>query len=88
MAGVALVLLLLVPRFQPATGTLVVVVSGKTTGSLIASALMVHKDGQWVALGDVSGAVPAAPAEREVATLAVPVGKYDGIRVGDRKSVV
>jgi cytochrome oxidase Cu insertion factor (SCO1/SenC/PrrC family) len=82
VAVVALVLLLLVPRFQPATGTLVVVVSGKTTGSLPKSALMVHKQAQWVALGDVSGDVPAAPAEREVATLAVPAGKYDGIRVG------
>ena len=82
MAVLALALLLLVPRLQPPTGTLVVVVSGRTAGSLPVSPLMVHTDGQWVALGDVSGAVPAAPAEREVAALAIPAGKYDGVRLG------
>jgi cytochrome oxidase Cu insertion factor (SCO1/SenC/PrrC family) len=82
VAVLALVLMLLVPRLQPPTGTLVVVVSGRTAGSLPPSALMVHKNGQWVALGDVSGAVPAAPAEREVAALSIPAGKYDGVRLG------
>ena len=75
-------MLLLVPRLQPPTGTLVVVVAGRTAGSLPQSALMVHRSGQWVALGDVSGAVPAAPAEREVAVLSIPAGKYDGVRLG------
>jgi cytochrome oxidase Cu insertion factor (SCO1/SenC/PrrC family) len=82
VAILALALLLVVPRLQPATGTLVVVVSGRTAGTLPQSALMIHKSGQWVALGDVSGVVPAAPAERDVATLAVPVGVYDGVRLG------
>ncbi|HYR50175.1 MAG TPA: hypothetical protein VES90_08325, partial [Candidatus Eisenbacteria bacterium] len=82
MAVLALGLMLLVPRLQPPTGTLVVVVSGRTAGSLQQSALMIHKNGQWVALGDLSGAVPAAPAEREVAALSIPTGKYDGVRLG------
>ena len=60
-------------------GTLVVVVAGRTAGSLPQSPLMLHRSGQWVALGDVSGPVPAAPAEREVAVLSIPAGKYDGV---------
>ena len=82
MAVLALALLLLVPRLQPPTGTLVVVVAGRTAGSLPQSPLMLHRSGQWVALGDVSGPVPAAPAEREVAVLSIPAGKYDGVRLG------
>jgi len=82
VAVLALALLLLVPRLQAPTGTLVVVVAGRTANSLPQSALMVHTNGQWVALGDVSGPVPAAPAEHEVAVLSIPAGKYDGVRLG------
>jgi cytochrome oxidase Cu insertion factor (SCO1/SenC/PrrC family) len=82
VAILSLALLLLVPRLQAPTGTLVVVVAGRTANSLPQSALMVHTNGQWVALGDVSGPVPAAPAEHEVAVLSIPAGKYDGVRLG------
>jgi cytochrome oxidase Cu insertion factor (SCO1/SenC/PrrC family) len=43
---------------------------------------MVHGGGQWVALGNVSGAVPAAPAERDLTVVSLPAGAYDGVRVG------
>ncbi len=80
----AVILVLVLPRVQPATatGTLLVAVAGKTEGSLPRSPLGVHTGGQWVALGDVSGAAPAAPAERDVTTVALPAGAYDGVRLG------
>jgi cytochrome oxidase Cu insertion factor (SCO1/SenC/PrrC family) len=43
---------------------------------------MVHGGGQWVALGDVSSTVPAAPTEREMLDVSVAVGAYDGVRLG------
>lgn len=82
MALLALALALVVPRLQPATGTLVVAVSGRTAASIPQSPLMVHGGGQWVALGDVSGAVPAAPAERDLAAVSLRAGAYDGVRLG------
>jgi cytochrome oxidase Cu insertion factor (SCO1/SenC/PrrC family) len=82
VALLALALALVVPRLQPATGTLVVAVSGRTAGSIPQSPLMVHGGGQWVALGDVSGAVPAAPAERDLAAVSLRAGAYDGVRLG------
>ncbi|MDQ2943282.1 MAG: hypothetical protein M3R21_06385, partial [Candidatus Dormibacteraeota bacterium] len=75
-------LVLVGPRLQPRTGTLLVVVSGKTAGSMPSSPLMIHGKGQWVALGNVSGAVPAAPAEHELTALSVAAGAYDGVRLG------
>src|SRR5260370_859827 len=68
-AGVALLAVLFAlisPRLQPPPGTLLVVVSGRSAGSLPPSTLMVHGGGQWVAIGNVSSAVPAAPAERDM----------------------
>jgi cytochrome oxidase Cu insertion factor (SCO1/SenC/PrrC family) len=44
---------------------------------------MVHGSGQWVALGNVSADVPAAPAERELLVVALAVGAYDGVRLGN-----
>ena len=82
MALVALVFVLLVPRAQPAAGTLVVTVAGKTEGSLPRSPLVVHGGGRWVALGDVFGPVPAAPAERDVTSVSLPAGAYDWVRLG------
>ena len=82
MALVALVFILLAQRAQPATGTLLVAVAGKTDGSFPRSPLMIHGGGQWVSLGDVSGAAPAAPAERDVTALFVPSGAYDSVRLG------
>ncbi len=35
-----------------------------------------------MALGNVSGAVPAAPAERDLTVVSLPAGAYDGVRVG------
>jgi cytochrome oxidase Cu insertion factor (SCO1/SenC/PrrC family) len=40
-------------------------------------------DGQWTAVGNVSGSVPAAPQERELLTVAIPTGTYNAIRLGD-----
>jgi cytochrome oxidase Cu insertion factor (SCO1/SenC/PrrC family) len=49
---------------------------------------MIHGGGQWVALGDVSGAVPAAPQERDLKAVSLRVGTYDGVRLGsDMQSV-
>jgi cytochrome oxidase Cu insertion factor (SCO1/SenC/PrrC family) len=81
---VAVVLALVLPRLQTpaATGTLLVAVAGKTEGSLPPSPLMVHGGGQWVALGDVFGSAPAAPAERELTTVSLPAGAYDSLRLG------
>ncbi|MEO8744826.1 MAG: redoxin domain-containing protein [Candidatus Dormiibacterota bacterium] len=85
-AGVAVLAMgsvLIAPRFQqPSTGTLVVAVSGKTAGTVAQSALTIHGSGGWVALGKVSGSVPAAPDEREVLDLSVTTGVYDAIRLG------
>ena len=83
MAVVSLVVLLLAPRLKSPTGTLLVVVSGRSAASLPHSALMIHGNGQWVALGEISGAVPAAPAEHELIAASVATGAYDGVRLGD-----
>jgi cytochrome oxidase Cu insertion factor (SCO1/SenC/PrrC family) len=82
IALLAVVVALLIPRFQPTTGTLLVVVSGRTAGSLQSNTLMIHGGGQWVALGAVSSTVPAAPTEREMLDLSVAVGVYDEVRLG------
>jgi cytochrome oxidase Cu insertion factor (SCO1/SenC/PrrC family) len=79
---VAILLLLLVPRAQPATGTLLVAVAGRAEGSVAKSPLMVHGSGGWVALGNVSGAAPAAPTERDLTTVSLAAGAYDGVRLG------
>jgi cytochrome oxidase Cu insertion factor (SCO1/SenC/PrrC family) len=83
VAVVALVLVLMAPRLKSPTGTLLVVVSGRSAVSLPHSALMIHGNGQWVSLGDVSGAVPAAPAEHELLAASVAPGAYDGVQLGD-----
>ncbi len=72
----------MVPRLQPATGTLLVAVSGRTAGTLPTSPLMIHGGSGWVALGTISGAVPAAPQELEVTQVPLAAGGYDGVRVG------
>src|SRR5260370_26191168 len=43
---------------------------------------MVHGSGQWVSLGDVSGDVPAAPAERDLTAVSLAAGAYDAVRLG------
>ncbi len=84
VAIAAMVLLLVAPRLKAPTGTLLVVVSGRTAADLPHSALMIRARGQWVALGDISGAVPAAPAEHELLAASVGAGAYDGVQLGDR----
>lgn len=76
-------LLLVAPRLKPPTGTLLVVVSGRAAAELPHSALMIHGNGQWAALGDMSGSVPAAPAEHELLAASVAAGAYDGVQLGD-----
>lgn len=82
MALVAVIALLVVPRLQPATGTLLVAVSGRAAGTLPQSPLMIHGSRGWIPLGTISGAVPAAPQERDVKQVSVSVGSYDGVRLG------
>jgi len=68
---------------QSPTGTIVVIGAGRTAGSLPASTLMLRLGGEsWTTLGTVSGDVPAAPNQRQLLTLAIPVGSYDAVRLG------
>lgn len=83
VAMLALLLLLVAPRLKAPTGTLLVVVSGRSAASLPHSALMIDGSGGWVALGNVSGAVPAAPAEHELLAASVAVGTYNGVQLGE-----
>ena len=60
-----------------------VIGAGRTAGSLPASTLMLRLGGEsWTTLGTVSGDVPAAPNQRQLLTLAIPVGSYDAVRLG------
>ncbi|MDQ6878541.1 MAG: redoxin domain-containing protein [Candidatus Dormibacteraeota bacterium] len=70
------------PRFQPATGTLVVAGTGRTAGSIPPTSIELHGRAGWTALGQVSGVVPAAPGQRVLLAVAVVAGTYDGIRLG------
>jgi cytochrome oxidase Cu insertion factor (SCO1/SenC/PrrC family) len=77
------VVLWVAPRFQPATGTLVVVAAGRSATSLPSASLMLRPHGaSWVQAGNVSGTVPAAPDERQVLAVALPPGAYDAVRLG------
>ena len=80
--------LIAIPRFQPATGTLLVIGAGKTAGSIAPMSLQLHGKAGWTALGQVSGAVPAAPDQRELLALPVAVGSYDGVRVGAEEATL
>jgi cytochrome oxidase Cu insertion factor (SCO1/SenC/PrrC family) len=77
-----------VPRLQPATGTMVVVAAGRTSGWLPASAVAVHGTGGWVSLGSVSAQIPAAPDERDLASRSVAAGAYDQVRLGPDTAAV
>lgn len=85
MVGAVLIAL---PRVQPATGTLLVIGAGKTAGSIAPTSLELHGKAGWTALGQVSGTVPAAPAQRELLALPVAIGSYDGIRVGEDQAIL
>ncbi|HKW58932.1 MAG TPA: redoxin family protein [Candidatus Dormibacteraeota bacterium] len=71
------------PKLQPATGTLVVIAAGRSATTLPAASLMLGQGGSWSAVGTVAGDVPAAPEQRQLLEVAVPVGTYQGVRVGD-----
>jgi cytochrome oxidase Cu insertion factor (SCO1/SenC/PrrC family) len=77
------------PRLQPAEGgTLVVIVAGRTATTLPDSALALGRGGDWSAVGNVSGSVPAAPDQRQVLTASLPAGRYDGVQLGADSSRV
>jgi cytochrome oxidase Cu insertion factor (SCO1/SenC/PrrC family) len=73
---------LTLPRLQPATGTLLVLASGRSTGSIAATTVSLHGNAGWSALGSASGAVPPAPEQRELLALPVAVGAYNAVRLG------
>ena len=76
------------PRLQPPTGTLIVLVAGRSSGTLPSSSLQLLGSNGWTALGEVSGPVPAAPSEREVLALSVVAGTYNGVRLGDDQAAL
>jgi len=59
-----------------------VVASGRSGGSIATTSVSLHGSAGWSALGSVSGAVPAAPEQRELLALPVAVGTYDAVRLG------
>ncbi|HUY74640.1 MAG TPA: redoxin family protein [Candidatus Dormibacteraeota bacterium] len=78
----ALAFALVAPQLKPATGTLVVAVSGSSAGTVARSKVMIHGAGGWIAVGDVEGAYPAAPQEKDMLAVPVAAGDFDGVRVG------
>lgn len=56
--------------------------SGRSAGSIAPTTVSLHGSAGWSALGSVSGAVPAAPEQRELLALPVAVGDYNGVRLG------
>lgn len=60
-----------------------VVGAGRAPTTLADSTLELRLRGSWSGVGHVSGAVPAAPDQRQLLEVSVPVGVYDGARVGD-----
>jgi len=79
---------LTLPRLQPATGTLLVLGSGRSAGSIATTTVSLHGSAGWSALGSVSGAVPAAPEQRELLALPVAVGTYTAVRLGNDEQPV
>jgi len=79
---------LTLPRLQPATGTLLVLASGRSGGSIATTSVSLHGSSGWSALGSVSGAVPAAPEQRELLALPVAVGTYNAVRLGNDEQPV
>jgi cytochrome oxidase Cu insertion factor (SCO1/SenC/PrrC family) len=80
--------LIALPRLQPATGTLLIIGAGKTAGSLEPTSIQLRGSAGLIAVGSVSGAVPAAPDQRELLALPVAVGAYDGLVVGHDEATV
>jgi cytochrome oxidase Cu insertion factor (SCO1/SenC/PrrC family) len=80
--------LIALPRLQPATGTLLIIGAGKTSGSIAPTSIQLRSSAGLIALGQVSGAVPAAPDQRELLALPVAVGSYNGLLVGNDEATV
>ena len=76
------------PRAQPATGTLLVIGAGRVASTLADSTLELSVHGSWSAVGHVSGDIPAAPDQRQLLEVSVPVGVYDGVQVGVESAAV
>ncbi len=82
MGLVVVALLVALPRLQPPTGTVLVLGSGRLADSIVASPVSLHTRSGWSGIGSVSGPVPAAPEQRELLSVPVAVGDYDGVRIG------
>ena len=62
--------------------------SGRSGGSIATTSVSLHGSSGWSALGSVSGAVPAAPEQRELLALPVAVGTYNAVRLGNDEQPV
>lgn len=81
VAVLAVALLWALPHLRTETGTLVVVVAGRSASSVSSAPLMLGQgSGSWTSLGNVTGSVPAAPDQSQLLEAAVAVGTYDLIR--------
>ena len=70
------------PRLQPATGTILIVGSGRSSGTVASMPVRLHGSSGWSGLGNVSGDYPAAPGQRELLAVSVVAGAYDGVSLG------
>lgn len=69
-----------IPRLQPATGTLLVLAAGRAETEIATSTVMLSSGSSgWVTVGSVSGKVPAAPAERTMLAVQLAAGSYNGV---------
>ncbi len=81
-AVTAIITTQVLPRLQPDHGTVLIAVAGRTAGSLASTDVRLHGGAGWSSLGSVSGEFPAAPSQRELLVVDVPVGAYDGVGLG------
>lgn len=84
VAVAAVAVLWYAPRLSPPTGTLIVIGAGRTGTELSPTRLALHPaGGSWVKAGTISGALPAAPEQRQLLVTTMPAGDYDAIRLDD-----
>lgn len=76
----------IVPRLQAPTGTVVIVGSGRTAGTVASTPVRLHTASGWSAIGNVAGDYPAAPGQRELLAATVVAGSYDGVSLGPASS--
>lgn len=70
------------PRLQAPAGTVVIVGSGRTAGTVASTPVRLHTASGWAAIGNVAGDYPAAPGQRELLATTVVAGSYDGVSLG------